>query len=429
MLSKSAYFIGLKGVGMCSLALAMQDAGWSIAGSDTDETFITDDILHARNLGVAPLDSRIPASANLIVHSAAYEPPEKTVKTLSLAQALADFVQDRQVIAVAGVGGKTTTSAMLAAAFHAVGRDVGYYVGTSSIATLPAPGHNGSDPLYIVEADEYAISKTDKRPKFALLTPHILITTNIIHDHPDIYSGETSTLSAFSDLVKRIPRGGAWICNPSDPLTARILSLQGQALKTIKVIQYGSDHPLYSRLKLSVFGDQNRLDALAVVLAMIETGLSQSQALRAIESYRGAGRRQESHGEHLGRLLYDDYGHHPREIELTIQAFKAHFPHRRVLVVFESHTYTRTEALLGEFARSLALADQAFIMPIFESAREKGTPHTVTTESFAALIPGAIPLTWEDAAETIWSASKPGDLILTMGAGFVYKLHSKLRLQ
>ncbi len=428
-MTKSAYFIGIKGVGMTALALAMQDAGWNVSGADTDESFITDDILTFRHLGVDPLSTPVPSGTDLVVCSAAYAPPDSTTKTVSLAQALAEFVKDKKVIAVAGVGGKTTTTAMLAALFHAHGRDVGYYVGTGSIAGLDAPGHAGTDPYFVVESDEYAISKIDRRPKFALLKPYILITTNIIHDHPDIYPTQADTQKVFADLVVSIPPGGTWICNPSDPMTAQILNLSGDSRKSVKVIQYGSDHPLYQKLDLSVFGEQNKLDALAAVLAAIEAGLTETQALEAIKSYRGAGRRQESHGEVASRLLYDDYGHHPREIELTVDSFKAHFPSRRLILVFESHTYSRTEALLSDFATAIARADVACIMPIFESAREKGQSHTVTTESFAAMIPGAIPLTWEDAASTVWSLSKPGDLILTMGAGFVYKLHDKFKLQ
>ncbi len=418
-----AYFIGLKGVGMTSLALAMQDDGWSVSGSDTNESFITDDILRARNLGVRPLGSEVPEGTDLIVYSAAYSPPQTKIRTLSLAQALAEFVQDKKVIAVAGVGGKTTTTAMLAALFHFAGRDVGYYVGTSSIAGLEAPGASGSDPYFVVEADEYAISKTDPRPKFALLSPEIVITTNIIHDHPDIYPDEAATRQVFADLVASIPPGGTWICNPADPLTAEILR---GSVPQCRVITYNSDLP---DLDLQVFGAQNQLDAHAAVLAGVAAGLTREQAIRAIHNYRGAGRRQESHGEVAGRLLYDDYGHHPREIELTLKSFKEHFPTRRLLLVFESHTYSRTESLLSEFAAALSLSDLTFIMPIFESAREKGTPHTVTTESFASLIEGAIPLTWDTAASTVWDSSQPGDLILTMGAGFVYKLHTEFKLK
>lgn len=421
-MTKSAYFIGIKGVGMTALALAMQDSGWTVAGCDTDESFITDGVLAARHLGVRPLSDSIPSDIDLIVCSAAYTPPTTEVKTLSLAEALAEFVQPKKVIAVAGVGGKTTTTAMLAALFHSSGRDVGYYVGTGSISGLSAPGHSGNDPYFVVEADEYAISKTDRRPKFALLTPQILVTTNIIHDHPDIYVSEQDTMKVFADLVTSIPDGGTWICNLSDPLTATIL--RGETPKC-QIITYDPSHPLYSKLDLSVFGDQNKLDALAGVLAAIEAGLSEGEALTAIKAYRGAGRRQESHGEVGGRLLYDDYGHHPREIELTVKSFKEHFRGRRILLVFESHTYSRTEALLTEFAQAISVADQSFIMPIFESAREKGQTHTVTTESFADLVPGATALTWDNAAQTVWSASKPGDLILTMGAGFVYKLHER----
>ena len=426
---KTVFFVGIKGVGMTALSLAMQDAGWSVSGSDTDESFITDDILAKRNIKIQSFSEPI-SDVDKIIYSAAYPVPVGAdPRVRPLAQALSEFVTDKKVIAVAGVGGKTTTTAMLATMFHDSSRDVGYYVGTGSIAGLTAPGHAGSDPYFVVEADEYAISKLDPRPKFALLKPQIVITTNIIHDHPDIYPTESDTMRVFADLVASIPPGGTWICNPADPLTAKILNLQGQALKGIKVIQYGSDHPLYAKLDLSVFGDQNKLDALSAVLAGIESGLTESEALSAIKSYKGAGRRQESHGEVEGRLLYDDYGHHPREIELTVESFKEHFKDHRILLVFESHTYSRTEALLQEFARAIATADLSFIMPIFESAREKGTPHSVTTESFAALIPGAIVLTWEDAAEKVWSLSQPGDLILTMGAGFVYKLHEKFKLK
>lgn len=431
---KKAFFIGIKGVGMCALALAMQDVGWTVSGSDTDEVFITDDILTSRHLGVRPLSSKIPEGTDLIVYSAAYtapvgERPASPVVILTLAEALAEFVADKQVVAVAGVGGKTTTTAMLAVLFKTLGRDVGYYVGTGSISGLESPGSAGSDPYFIIEADEYAISKTDHRPKFSLLTPTILITTNIIHDHPDIYPDESATRKVFEDLVASIPPGGTWICNPSDPLTAEILTLRGSSLKGIKVIQYGSSHPLYSQLDLSVFGDQNKLDALAAVLAATESGISKQDALTAIKSYRGAGRRQEFHGEIAGRLLYDDYGHHPKEVEMTVASFKEHFPDRRVILIFESHTYSRTESLLSEFAQAVSTADLAFIMPIFESARERGLAHTITTESFASLIQGATALTWENAAQTVWDVSRPGDLILTMGAGFVYKLHSTWKSQ
>ena len=429
-MNKKAYFVGIKGVGMTALALAMQDAGWTVEGSDTNESFITDDVLVKRLINVNLLTDPVPETVDLIVYSAAYPAPETGSKSLSLAEALAEFVKDRQVMAVAGVGGKTTTSAMLAALFHAVGRDVGYYVGTSTIAGLDAPGSNGQDPWYVVEADEYAISKTDKRPKFALLNPQIVITTNIVHDHPDIYPDESATLSAFTDLVKRIPESGTWIACNSDALTQKILSSEKLQCK---VVTYNQMHPLFKELRLSVFGDQNRLDAVAAVLAAVASGISQTDALRGIKAYQGAGRRQESHGEVQGRLLYDDYGHHPREIELTVKAFKEHFPGHKLILVFESHTYTRTEALLSEFAKAIALADIPVIMPIFESAREKGQIHSITPDSFRAEVAKhnsqAIAVTWEDAAKQVWEESHSGDIILTMGAGFVYKLHEEFKLK
>lgn len=431
MESKKAFFIGIKGVGMCSLALAMQDAGWDVTGSDTTESFITDDILRERNIAIStPIKSPIPPGTDLIIHSAAYTPSTSNIKTLSLAEALSEFVGEKLVIAVAGVGGKTTTTAMLAALFRSTGRQVGYYVGTGSIAGLAAPGSNGSDPYFVVEADEYAVSSLDRRPKFALLNPQIVITTNIIHDHPDIYPDEEATLKAFTTLITKILATGTWICNPTDRLTAKIIAKENLRCK---IVTYGVDNPLYDQIHLSVFGDQNRLDGLAAVLAACEAGMSEYDALKAIRAYKGAGRRQESHGEVDGRKLYDDYGHHPREIELTVKSFKEHFPLSRILLVFESHTYTRTEALLPEFARAIALADLPFIMPIFESAREKGIPHKITPRIFADQVAKLNPhvkyLTWANASEIVWASSQPGDIILTMGAGFVYKLHEQFKLK
>lgn len=430
MQSKQAFFIGIKGVGMCALALAMQDAGWTIIGSDTKESFITDDILSKRGIKIQAFNAPIP-KVDQIIYSAAYDPTQFSALNSQLsimtplAEALAKFISAKKVIAVSGVGGKTTTTAMLAALFHAAGRDVGYYVGTGSISGLMAPGHFGQDPFFVVEADEYAVSKIDHRPKFALLSPQIVITTNIIHDHPDIYANESATLAAFLQLIKKIPATGTWICNPLDPLTAKIIA---QTPLRCKIITYGKLNPLYDELKLSVFGDQNKLDAVSAIIAATESGMRESIALEAIKAYKGAGRRQESHGEIAGRLLYDDYGHHPKEIEMTVKSFKENFPKRRIILVFESHTYSRTEALLTEFARAIAIADLPFIMPIFESAREKGVVHQITPKSFTAEVAKfnskVCSLTWKNAAEVVWAASKPGDLILTMGAGFVYKLHN-----
>lgn len=417
---KRVFFIGIKGVGMTSLALAMQDAGYFVSGSDTSEIFITDDILKNRGIKISRFTDPIP-ECDLIIHSAAYPVPTTHIPTKNLAQALSDFVESRRVIAVAGVGGKTTTSAMLAALFVSIGRDVGYYVGTSTIAGLESPGHAGTDPYYVIEADEYAVSKTDPRPKFSLLHPEIVVTTNIVHDHPDIYPSEEDTLRVFSELIKNIPQSGTWVYNDTDPLTLKIL----QTLNPVcKLAPYSLN---LEPLELSVFGEQNQLDSQAAVLAATAAGVPNELAQKAISAYRGAGRRQESHGEVGARLLYDDYGHHPGEIEVTVNSFKTHFPGRRVLLVFESHTYTRTESLLSDFAKALSVADLTFIMPIFESAREVGQPHQITPTSFAKLIPGAIPLTWENASRVVWNESKPGDIILTMGAGFVYKLHEDFK--
>ena len=421
--TQKVHFIGIKGVGMTSLALAMQDLGYNVSGSDTEEVFVTDAILKEREIPLSLISDSLPPNLDLIIYSGAYSPPKTKIRTLTLGMAISEFVSDRQVIAVAGVGGKTTTSAMLAALFHSAGRDVGYYVGAGSIAGLRAPGHAGTDKFFVMEADEYAISKTDHRPKFALIRPQILITTNIIHDHPDIYPAIEDTLLAFDTLIKNISQG-VWFACEDDPLTRKLMSDNHN--KDLKIVPYGLNHPLYGEISLSIFGQQNKLDGLAAVLAAIELGLTKDQALSHVKAYRGVSRRQEFYGEHAGRLLYDDYGHHPQEIETTLNSFKENFPGSRIVLVFESHTYSRTERLLPEFAHAISLADKPFLMPIFESAREKGQAHTITPALFEkevrALNDKVESLTWANAAEKIAEYSRPGDIVLTMGAGFVYKL-------
>lgn len=426
-----AYLLGIKGVGMTALACILQDLGWAVSGADTEEVFITDQILSTRKIDLHPLDASIPPDTNLIVYSAAYAPPSSQARTLPLAEAIAEFIRERRVIAVAGVGGKTTTSAMLASLMHSAGRKVGYYLGTSDVIGLPAPGAAGTDPYFVIEADEYAISKADHRPKFALLSPQILITTNILHDHPDIYPSLDDTIHVFTELVRKLPRGSAWICSKTDPLTQQIIKNNQSTIKDIKIIQYSTKHPYYTQLDLQVFGEQNRLDALAAVLAAVEAGLTKVDALKAIKEFRGAKRRSESLGKVNGRLLFDDYGHHPHEIEATLKAFRAEFPNRRLMLIFESHTYSRTQELFSEFAQALTHADEVFVMPIFESAREKGKSHSISHHDLASAVTKldtlAQAVEWDNAAQVIAKHSQKGDLLLTMGAGFVYKLHDSFK--
>jgi len=416
-----AFFHGIKGVGMTALALAMQDDGWQVEGSDSNDSFITDQVLVKRKILVHPgLQTCIPGNTDLVVYSGAYTKPATPIRTLALAEALAEFVADRRVIAVAGVGGKTTISAMLAKLFRAAGRDVGYYVGTGSIAGLLTPGAAGSDPWFVVEADEYAISTTNRHPKFTLLNPEILITTHLLHDHPDLYPDQQATLAAYASLLSRLPPTATWLYLPDDLLTKRLLATS----PSCRLIPYSLPSP---SLSLSVFGEHNQLDAQAAIQAAELTGLDSSLARQAVATYHGCGRRQEFHGEIAGRLLYDDYAHHPHELTATLTAFRSRFPSRRLLAVFEPHTYSRTLALLPQFATALTLADLVFVMPIFPSAREKKSAFPITSAALAKLIPQAVSLTWKNASSRVWQVSQSGDLILTMGAGFVYKLHNKFK--
>ena len=227
---KSIHFTGLKGVGMTSLALCAQDLRISITGSDTDEIFPTTDILNQRglkaSLGFKP--TNLPSKLDLLIYTGAHggaTNPEvkaaraKNIPVLNHAQALKLFTQSKQTIAVAGVGGKSTTSAMIATILEKAGRQPSFAVGVGNIPCLNTPGKmNQKSSLFVVESDEYVADPTsDSTPRFHYLKPHIAIITNIEHDHPDVYPGLAEVFKAFVKFVTKIPQDGAIIANFDNP--------------------------------------------------------------------------------------------------------------------------------------------------------------------------------------------------------------------
>ncbi len=456
-----AHFIGIKGVGMTALALIFKDKGWRVSGSDLGQTFITDQALHQAGIKVFTGFSaeHLDSDLDLVVYSGAYRPdsnPELKAalaakfKTVTQQQALAQVLGTKHLVAVAGVGGKTTTSALLAHLFRSSGRDVGYFLGAGQFNGIFRPGSWGKDNLFVAEADEYANNiGLDNTPKLLLLQPTDVVLPNLQYDHPDIYSSPKDTLATFKQFLSKIPPQGKLYYNADsdfiEQLISSITSLPSSVLVGfsrncdwfIKPISYQDEYTKVQifhegkklELKLLIFGSYNVRNAVLAGALAYERGLSWDQISQALSTFKGVGRRQEFKGQRDGALFYDDYGHHPAEIKATLQAFKQRFPQRRIWVFFESHTYSRTQTLLTDFITSLSLADKISIMPIFSSAREKASDFSLTNQILAqrlrTLGKDAQALSFDEAPKYLDRHLKSGDLILTMGAGLVYQLHTR----
>ena len=450
--------MGIKGVGMAGLAVIARQMGKTVTGSDVQQEFITDKVLKAQGISVLPdFDPKRVEGVDLVIATGAHggktnieaqHALELNVPVLMQAEALGLFSKGKKVIAVSGSHGKTTTSAMLAWVLLKAGLDPGFSVGTSEITGLGLAARYGQGDYFVIEADEYMTCPvTDPTPRFLYLKPYITIVTNIEHDHPDRYKTVADVKDAFAQLLKNTSHDGLIIADTDNGHVRDILSRQ--RLKT-RVVTYGEGAGVDEQVtdiahegistswtvksagttskpyRLHLAGRHNANNATAAVLAAQATG-AQTEAIRAaLDSFQGLKRRFEHAGERNGVSVYDDYAHHPTEIKATLRAAKESFPGRRIVAIFQAHTYSRTKSLLNEFCRAFGDADEVIIPEIFPSAREKddlgmtgqaladGIAQTHTTVHF-------IP-TRTEILKYLRTNALAGDVIFTIGAGDVYHI-------
>ncbi len=454
---KRIHMVGIKGVGMSALAFILKGKGYLVTGSDDSESYVTDTALSNSGIRVfsrfSPLNLK---GASRIIFSGAYNAQNNPEVATAISsgiplstqqEALSEEVSGKKLIAVAGVGGKTTTSAMLAHIFRKCGRDVGYFVGAGNIGSSPG-GSWGTDEFFVSEADEYANNfGIDNTPKLLLMRPQYAVIPNLYFDHPDLYGSPSATEETFRLFLSRIPTRGGIYVSGGDALTRRILSKNKFKAK-ITTLGGGGEWKLTNfklknnsvsadlvgdgqhRITLNLVGTYNLANAALAALVAHDQGIPWDKILSALASFPGVGRRQEYMGSLDSTLLYDDYAHHPHEVKSTIQAFKQQFPERKIWVLFESHTLTRTQKFLDDFSSALSESDQVSIMPIFASAREKADNSNKLEKALVRkILKNGIPantLDYSQAPAYIKSHISPNHLILTMGAGIVYKLHAKI---
>ncbi|MEX1052173.1 MAG: UDP-N-acetylmuramate--L-alanine ligase [Patescibacteria group bacterium] len=456
---KKVYFIGIKGVAMAGLAVMAKELGYAVAGSDVKETFITDELLKKHQIHFYEgfdADNLKTEQPDIVVVGAAYgaNNPEvkalkaRRLKVVTQSEMLGEIMTAYETVGVAGVHGKTTTSSMLALILEQAGFSPSYMIGTSSIPGLPDSAHIGSGQYFVVEADEYKKSEADIAPKFLDYPIRHLIVTSIELDHPDIYPSAEHVYQVFYQLCLKIPRGGTVVANTDWPLVRRLVS----RLADRHCLSYGfepsakfqivdvsdGEKTIFSikwpkliigPIELAMPGRHNILNATAAVLMARELGVNQVSIEKTLRSFVGPKRRFEYLGTINGALYYDDYAHHPTALEFLIEAAKKRFPTKKIIVVFQPHTYSRTGRLLEEFGRSLKDADRVVILNIWASAREKSGYVTVgdlLTEIRKHRRDVEYRASLEEVTTYLAGSVGKGDVVLLVGAGDVYKIYDKL---
>jgi UDP-N-acetylmuramate--alanine ligase len=383
------WFVGIGGAGMSALALVSKAWGAEVGGSDRARSSYVER-LEATGIAVSIGHdaSNVPEGAEVIVSSAiAADNPEVTRAhaTKKRAELLAELVELRPSMVVAGAHGKTTTSGMIAFVLERLGRDPAYLIG----GEIPQLGGNAAagEGWLVAEGDE-----SDR--SLELLRPRVAVLTNVELDHHATFASEAEVRELFE----------RWLANAPEVV-------RGDELEPVT---FG----------LAVPGEHNLRNAATALAALEHVGVGRAEAERVLPEFAGAGRRFELRGEAGGVRVFDDYGHHPREIAATLQAARAAANGGRVLVAFQPHLYSRTRYLAHELGRALAAADAVAVTKVY-AAREEPVPGvegTLVVEELASERPG-MPIGWtpklEDAVHFLARRARSGDVVLTIGAGDV----------
>ena len=440
-LGKRIHFIGIAGAGMSGLARIALSHGLSISGSDSKDSSV---VLALRTLGAQVHighDGAHLEGVDIVVYSNAIAKSnpeirralELDIPLLTRAQALAVLMSTSKSLAVAGTHGKTTTSSMLTVALQACGTDPSFAIG----GTLTASGsnaHRGTGVFFVAEADESDGSFLEYRPFGA-------IVTNVEHDHVDFFATEESVMEIFTEFAQSINPQGFFIYCKDDPGAEKIAAKEFGATKisygmhesadllidNIKLLPGGSTARALWKgrsvgtIELHVPGHHNLLNAAAALAMGLCLGQPAAALLEGLASFQGAGRRFELKASVAGIRVIDDYGHHPTEIDVTLTAARRYAGDGRVLVIFQPHRYSRTQAFLEQFAQTLDLADLAILLEIYPASEK---PIVGVSASLIAqkMKHGKFVPNFLEASEEIISMAKPGDVILTLGAGDVNSL-------
>jgi UDP-N-acetylmuramate--alanine ligase len=466
---KKIYMIGIKGVGMTMLGQFLVSKGMEVSGSDTAEVFMTDQVLAKFgikvNQGFSP--ENIPAEADLIIYSSAYNSttnPEVAkalsgkIKVLTYAEVLGDIFNQMYGLAVCGSHGKTTTTAWLGYVLWKAGLKPNVLVG-ARVEQFDGAGVFGESDYMVIEADEY-------QNKLKYYNPKGILLNNIDHDHHDFYPTLESYIEAFTVFMGKLSKNGFLAANFDDEHIAktanvncrgRILSyalnredvnyfaygIRQQGLKQYFKVRYrdasglnfDNDYSLDGEelgdFSISLLGKHNIYNALAVIAACVELGVELKDIRTYLEEFSGTDRRLRIMGKFNGATIIDDYGHHPTEIKTTLAGLRAAYPKEKITAVFHPHTYTRTKALLDDFAASFSDADKVIVLNIYGSAREQqgGVSSLDLIEKMKINEPNKEFVHVADlkaCEEYLRANAKRDEIIILIGAGDVFRVGEEL---
>jgi len=442
------HFVGIGGIGMSGIARVLLEEDYRVSGSDLRVSPLTEALVGLGGTVYEGHAANNIAGADLVVVSSAVPPhnpevlaaQESGIPVVGRAQILGQLMEDRYGVAVAGTHGKTTTSAMIALILEQAGLDPTIIVG----GVIPELGSNakaGKGEYLVLEADEY-------QRTFLGLSPSVAVVTNIEMDHPDYFRDLEDIYQAYLEFVKLVPQEGEIFLCADDPMGQRLeeephlaeittygleprarwraadLAANAAGGSDFRVLASGRPQGEFS---LRIPGRHNVKNGLAALAVSDYLGIDLMEAGKTLAQFRGVERRFQVKGEAAGVMVIDDYAHHPTEIKATLAAARERYPQRRVWAVFQPHTYSRTKALLSEFAASFGDADQVVVTDIYP-ARETDDLGINSQELVAAMNhPGAHyvgPLS--DVLTMLCQQLRGDDLLITLGAGDIYQVGEKV---
>ncbi|CAN2192351.1 MurC UDP-N-acetylmuramate-alanine ligase [Candidatus Nanopelagicaceae bacterium] len=441
LIGKRVHFIGIGGAGMSGLARIALSHGITVSGSDAKDSSVVN-ALSALGATVSTTHNAANVDgADLVVYSNAISVnnPERmraaelNIPTLTRAAALSVLMSESKSVAVAGTHGKTTTSSMLAVALQACAADPSFAIG-GTITASGSNAHRGTGEIFVAEADESDGS-------FIEYNPFAAIVTNVEHDHVDFFATAESVAQAFRDFAATIKAGGfLTYCADDAGAVALAESINGTELISYGVSESANLHidqielltmgstaraiwngKSVGHIELQVPGHHNLLNAAGVLATGLKLGFGAAELLTGLSTFRGTGRRFELKGTVHGVRIIDDYGHHPTELQVTLEAARRYAADGRLIVIFQPHRYSRTQAFAQGFAEVLDTADRAIVLEVY-AASEKPIEGVTSKLITSKMNKGEYIPNFVEVTDSVIASAEPGDVIMTLGAGDVSSL-------
>lgn len=441
------HLIGIGGTGMSGIAEVLINRGYTVSGSDIAETDVTARLARlGATIGLGH-DAAHVGDATLVVVSSAIgrdnpemrEARRRNIPVVPRAEMLAELMRTRYGIAIAGAHGKTTTTSLVGAALAAGGLDPTVVVG-GRIKAYGTGTRLGAGEFIVAEADESDAS-------FLMLSPAIAVVTNVDLEHVEHYGSLESIIAAFQEFANKVPFYGVAILCANDPLVMQLAASMERRVTTygtttaadlvvtdVEADGLGSSFRVsgVGEFRVSLPGRHNVLNATAAIAVGLELGIDVSRIQDALGAFEGVGRRFDVMHSARGVIVVDDYGHHPTEVRATLDTAREIWPRKKITCVFQPHRYTRTQALWRQFGAAFTAADRVWLLPIYSAGEPPITGIDAQLIVRAAREAGHTGVALleepdvERVAERLAGDFGAGDVVVTLGAGNVWKVHRGL---